>query len=152
MSCQMGGGERRIVLLNFNHINTMCYELYMLVAQIMRACLPLGLHASDQFKPISDGIGAPSILPPPMDGTEAELRRNIFWLAYSLERLSGCGNGWPLALDDQDISQFLPVSAMNFGLGVRTRKRLLPATILTLYRSRGHKQMTENMRGVKMCY
>ena len=120
----------------------------MLVAQIMRACLPLGLHASDLFKPINEGIGAPSILPPPMDDTEAELRRNIFWLAYCLERLSGCGNGWPLALDDQDVSQFLPVSAMNFALGVGART-VLHYTLLTARRFLGHRRATESMRGAR---
>ena len=92
----------------------------MIVASIMRACLPLGLHVSRLFKPIADGLETPTLLAPPDNDIEAELRRNIFWLAYALERLNGCGNGWPLSIDDLDVSQLLPVNQMSFSLGVST--------------------------------
>ncbi|TFY53256.1 hypothetical protein EVJ58_g9551 [Rhodofomes roseus] len=45
---------------------------------------------------------------------EEELRRNTFWLAYALERTMGSGHGWALMLDDQDISQMLPVCGEDF--------------------------------------
>ncbi|KAG6889195.1 hypothetical protein C0995_002910 [Termitomyces sp. Mi166 len=45
---------------------------------------------------------------------EDEMRRNAFWLAYAVERQHGCGNGWALSLDDQDISQLLPVRGDQF--------------------------------------
>ncbi|KZV77049.1 hypothetical protein PENSPDRAFT_645787 [Peniophora sp. CONT] len=98
--------------------NAKWVEVYMIVASIMRACLPLGLHVSRLFKPIADGLETPTLLPPPDNDIEAELRRNIFWLAYALERLNGCGNGWPLSIDDLDVSQLLPVNQMSFSLGV----------------------------------
>jgi hypothetical protein len=45
---------------------------------------------------------------------EDETRRNSFWLAYALERQHGCGNGWALSLDNQDVSQLLPVRGDQF--------------------------------------
>lgn len=42
------------------------------------------------------------------------MRRNAFWLAYAVERQHGCGNGWALSLDDQDISQLLPLRGDQF--------------------------------------
>jgi hypothetical protein len=41
----------------------------------------------------------------------------LFWLVYSTERQYGCGNGWALFLDDQDVSQLLPVQGDQFELG-----------------------------------
>lgn len=49
---------------------------------------------------------------------EDETRRNAFWLAYAMERQHGMGNGWALCLDDQDISQLLPVRGDQFEQGV----------------------------------
>ena len=48
---------------------------------------------------------------------EDETRRNSFWLAYATERQYGCGNGWALFLDDQDVSQLLPVRGDHFERG-----------------------------------
>lgn len=48
---------------------------------------------------------------------EDETRRNSFWLAYVTERQYGCGNGWALFLDDQDVSQLLPVQGDQFERG-----------------------------------
>jgi hypothetical protein len=39
-------------------------------------------------------------------------------LLYSMERMGGCSNGWALSLDDQDVSQSLPVKGLNFQMGV----------------------------------
>lgn len=70
------------------------------------------------FEPLTNGTVVPSLLAPPADAQDEETRRNVFWLAYALERLSGCGNAWPLSLDDKDVTQLLPVDAMSFALGV----------------------------------
>ena len=48
---------------------------------------------------------------------EDETRRNAFWLAYATERQYGCTNGWAVFLDDQDISQLLPVQGDQFERG-----------------------------------
>jgi hypothetical protein len=90
----------------------------MTVAQAIRAAMPLGLNVESPFSPLSDCIRTPSLIPPPEDVVEEEVRRNTFWLLYSMERVGGCSNGWALSLDDLDVSQLLPISGFNFELGV----------------------------------
>jgi hypothetical protein len=59
-----------------------------------------------------------SILPPAQTIVEDETRRNAFWLAYATERLYGFDVGWALSLDDDDVSQLLPVRGDQFMQGV----------------------------------
>ncbi|KAH9984661.1 hypothetical protein BJV74DRAFT_848132 [Russula compacta] len=82
---------------------------FMTVAQAIRASIPLGLNVDSPFLPISDSLRAPSLIPP--------LATNTFWLLYAMERMGGCSNGWALSLDDQDVSQLLPMKGLNFDLG-----------------------------------
>jgi hypothetical protein len=91
-------------------------QAFMTIAQAIRAAIPLGIHADSAFLPISDSLRAPSLIPPPASVTEVEVRRNTFWLLYAMERMGGCSNGWPMSLDDQDVSQLLPVKGSDFGL------------------------------------
>ncbi|KAI0307712.1 hypothetical protein B0F90DRAFT_1676459 [Multifurca ochricompacta] len=90
---------------------------FMTIAQAIRASIPLGLNVSSPFFPISDSLRAPSLIPPPGDVVDDEVRRNTFWLLYAMERMGGCSNGWAQSLDDQDVSQLLPMKGLNFDLG-----------------------------------
>jgi len=54
----------------------------------------------------------------------------VFWLAYATERQHGCGNGWALSLDDQDVSQLLPVRGDQYEQGVSQVCFYSPATTL----------------------
>ncbi|KAF8507193.1 hypothetical protein F5888DRAFT_1602133 [Russula emetica] len=96
-----------------------CHARYafMTIAQAIRAAIPLGLNVESPFSPLSDSIRTPSLILPPESVVEEEVRRNTFWLLYAMERMGGCSNGWPLSLDDQDVSQLLPMSGFNFELG-----------------------------------
>ncbi len=93
-------------------------QAFMTIAQAIRASVPLGLNVASQFSPLSDSIRTPSLIPPPESVVEEEVRRNTFWLLYTMERMGGCSNGWALSLDDQDVSQLLPMSGFDFELGV----------------------------------
>ncbi|SRR5260221_710220 len=90
----------------------------MTIAQAIRASIPLGLNVDTPFSPISDTIRPLSLIPPPASDIEGEVRRNTFWLLYAMERMGGCSNGWALSLDDQDISQLLPIKGVDFEMGV----------------------------------
>ena len=90
----------------------------MTIAQAIRAAIPLGLNVESPFSPLSDCIRTPSLIPPGETVVEEEVRRNTFWLMYAMERMGGCSNGWALSLDDQDVSQLLPLNGFNFELGV----------------------------------
>ncbi|KAI0691177.1 hypothetical protein BC835DRAFT_1432535, partial [Cytidiella melzeri] len=60
----------------------------------------------------------PSVLPPAKSVIEDEIRRNTFWIAYSMERQQGTGNGWALSLDDLDVCQLLPLRGDQFEQGI----------------------------------
>jgi hypothetical protein len=90
----------------------------MTIAQATRAAIPLGLNVESPFSPLSDSIRMPSLIPAPENVVEEEVRRNTFWLLYAQERMGGCSNGWAQSLDDQDVSQLLPITGFNFELGV----------------------------------
>ena len=85
--------------------------------QILRGCIPLGLNVTEGFTSLIDRGRDNAVIGPAADIIEEEVRRNTFWLAYALERLSGCGNNWSMSLDDRDISQLLPVNVSNSMVG-----------------------------------
>lgn len=43
-------------------------------------------------------------LPPPKDWTECEERRRTFWMAYSVDRYASMSTGWPMSIDEKDVS------------------------------------------------
>ena len=102
----------------------------MSISRSLRSCLPMGLNVSTAFTPIAPFNRPPSLLPPAQTILEEELRRNAFWLgahtvlgalyradvssAYALERTMGAGHGWALMLDDEDVTQLLPMRGEDF--------------------------------------
>lgn len=98
--------------------NARWVETFTTIAQAIRAATPLGINVNPSFFPISDSLRTPSLILLPNDTVEDEVRRNTFWLLYAMERMGGCSNGWALSLDDQDVSQLLPMSSVNFDLGI----------------------------------
>lgn len=53
-----------------------------------------------------DGVGldVKQCLPPPKDWTEREERRRTFWMAFCVDRYASIGTGWPMTIDEQDVS------------------------------------------------
>ncbi|KAG2023383.1 hypothetical protein CC2G_001044 [Coprinopsis cinerea AmutBmut pab1-1] len=92
-------------------------DIFLGSAHSMRLTVPLGLNMCPPFHSITKSERPPSILTPARTVIEDETRRNAFWLAYATERQHGAGNGWALSLDDQDISQLLPVRGDLFEQG-----------------------------------
>ncbi|KAH9840158.1 uncharacterized protein C8Q71DRAFT_746053 [Rhodofomes roseus] len=108
------GLQAEIILSTWYWTSAKWAAAYMSIARSLRTCLPMGLNVAAPFHPISGSARPPSLLPPANSVLEEELRRNTFWLAYALERTMGSGHGWALMLDDQDISQMLPVCGEDF--------------------------------------
>ncbi|KAG8987392.1 hypothetical protein FRB93_004852 [Tulasnella sp. JGI-2019a] len=73
----------------------------------------LGLNTSPGFEPLSRIPPEMLYALPPTQGG-AELRRNLFWIAYSLERIINASNVWPMILDDANCSQIMPCSLNDF--------------------------------------
>ncbi|KAF8912757.1 hypothetical protein CPB84DRAFT_1670239 [Gymnopilus junonius] len=114
-------GEDLFQVLQANIILTWFYwshgrwvDIFLSSAHSMRLAVPLGLNMCPPFHSITKSERPPSILPPARTVIEDETRRNSFWLAYATERQHGCGNGWALSLDNQDVSQLLPLRGDQF--------------------------------------
>jgi hypothetical protein len=50
------------------------------------------------------GLDVKQCLPPPKDWTEREERRRTFWMAYCIDRYASIGTGWPMTIDERDVS------------------------------------------------
>ncbi|QRV98852.1 Fungal specific transcription factor domain [Ceratobasidium sp. AG-Ba] len=76
-----------------------------------------------------------SILRPTSDIVEAETRRRTFWHAYLLDRGHGSGTAWPMAIDDLDVGQDLPMTLAFFENGEEPngykRQKLMTPDLLT---------------------
>lgn len=102
--------------------------------------MPLGLNVCDDFHPLNQVMRGPSLIGSAKSAMEKELRRNCFWLAYSVralrclsfriwllifwiryqsDRQQGCSNEWALNMDDQDLPQLMPARGDQFDLEVR---------------------------------
>jgi hypothetical protein len=132
-------GENLFQVLQANIILTWFYwshgrwvDIFLSSAHSMRLSVPLGLNMCPPFHSITKSERPPSILPPARNVIEDETRRNTFWLAYAAERQHGCGNGWALSMDNQDVSQLLPVRGDQFIQGVSFFRRNPGVYIITL--------------------
>ncbi|KAI0922370.1 hypothetical protein AcV7_005920 [Taiwanofungus camphoratus] len=110
--------QAKVLLSTWYWASAKWSEGYMCMASMLGATLPLGLNVCSPFQSLSQTLRPPSVLPPSKSVMEDELRRNTFWLGYTLERTMGSGHGWALLLDDQDISQLLPIRGDQFEQGV----------------------------------
>lgn len=64
-----------------------------------RMALMLNLNRQDGL-----GLEVKQSLPPPRDWVEREERRRAFWLAFCQDRYASIGTGWPMTIDEKDVS------------------------------------------------
>ncbi|KAJ7361636.1 hypothetical protein DFH08DRAFT_844736 [Mycena albidolilacea] len=110
--------QARTILSWFHWSHCQWLEVFMGCSHSLRMAVPLGLNVCPPFHSITHSLRPASIIMPAHTVVEDEMRRNVFWLAYATERLHGSANGWAMNLDDQDISQLLPVRGDHFEQGV----------------------------------
>lgn len=87
-----------------------CYEFKMMyfprawmsTGSGMRLALMMGLNRQD-----ARGLDVKQTLPPPRDWTEREERRRTFWAAFCQDRYASAGTGWPMNIDERDVSFYL---------------------------------------------
>ena len=115
-----GQGEAFVSLA---HAQTWClvagYEFKMMyfprawmsVGRAGRMVLMMGLNRVDGF-----GTDVKQCLPPPRDWTEREERRRTFWMSYAIDRYASIGTGWPMVIDEKDVSFEMQCKAPNFGV------------------------------------
>ena len=85
---------------------------WMSSGRCTRLAQMLGLHQLDKDTQLSKRI-----LPPANDWIELETRRRSFWSAFHNDRWSTCGTGWPVVIDDREISTNLPSSEQAYLAG-----------------------------------
>lgn len=78
-------------------------SIYRIVAQAMRVCIELSLHRTQNRK----------LTLTPLD---REMRKRIFWSAYSLDRFASISLGRPCSIADDCISCELPLDIDDIGL------------------------------------
>ncbi|KAG9039774.1 hypothetical protein FRB95_007201 [Tulasnella sp. JGI-2019a] len=90
-------------------------DLYVSIGTICRLILPIGLNATDPWGPLSRQRYKELVMAP-ADPTpeQEETFRNIFWLTYTTERILSAGTVWPMTLQDEDVSQYLPIRGVDF--------------------------------------
>lgn len=62
------------------------------------------LHRCD-----GDALEVKRSLKPPQDWTDQEERRRTFWAAYCADRYASIGTGWPMTIEEKDVSLKLSV-------------------------------------------
>lgn len=72
---------------------------WLSVGKAARLALMLGLNRLDGV-----GLDVKQSISPPRDWTEREERRRVFWGAFATDRYASVGTGWPLLIDEEDVS------------------------------------------------
>lgn len=111
-------GDRLMQLMQANIIITWYYhsvgravDVWISIGNCIRTALPMGLNTGPLWTPISrQPAHTLSLFPHGADATEKETLINLFWIVYCMERLYCAGTVWPLLMQDEDISQYLPMS------------------------------------------
>ena len=113
-----GFGEHMISVAHCQtHVILASYEFKMMyfprawmsTGQAIRLAQMIGLHRLD-----GAGLEVKQCIPPPRDWTEKEERRRTFWMAFCEDRYASIGTGWPMTVDERDISTNLPCSEEAF--------------------------------------
>ncbi|RMD44401.1 hypothetical protein DV735_g647, partial [Chaetothyriales sp. CBS 134920] len=91
----LAGIQATQLVLQYASINPRLANVWMLCGAVMRACLELGLHRE-----------APEALA--LDKLTLDLRRRVFWAAYSFDRSICSALQRPLSIPDQTIDAFYP--------------------------------------------
>jgi hypothetical protein len=103
-----GHGESTITLAHCQTwILTCTYEFkqmyfpraWLSAGRAVRLAQMMQLHRLDGV-----GLDVKQCLPPPKDWTEREERRRTFWMAFCVDRYASIGTGWPMTIDERDVS------------------------------------------------
>ena len=80
------------------------HRSWLSTGRAVRLVQMMGLHCMDQ----KDSDPPEPVLSEPKDWTAGEERRRTFWMAFCLDRYASIGHGWPMTVDDRDVSAQYP--------------------------------------------
>ncbi|KAL2070962.1 hypothetical protein VTL71DRAFT_13988 [Oculimacula yallundae] len=101
-----------ILIGTYEYKMLMAPKSWLSIGKAVRLCQMLGLHRLD-----GRGLGHRQALDAPGDVTEKEERRRTFWMAYAMDRYAAASTGWPLIVDERDVTTYLPCSENAFEIG-----------------------------------
>ncbi|CCA69156.1 hypothetical protein PIIN_03056 [Serendipita indica DSM 11827] len=131
------GLQSIVVLTWYYYAHARWVEVWLYTSKALRYAVPMGLNTTPTHGPLLRSWTMPSILGPPKNAIESEMRRTTFWLAYCYERWQAASTGWAMGLDDEDISQVLPLPLVDFEQGLsilpELRQRISTPRMLTLH-------------------
>ena len=76
---------------------------WLSVGKVTRLAVMMGFNRLDV-----PGQNVKQCLAPPGDFAEIEERRRVFWLAFCADRYASIGTGWPMMIDERDVSENQP--------------------------------------------
>jgi hypothetical protein len=90
------------------------YELKMMyfprawlsTGRAVRLAQMMGMHRLD-----GPDYDLKHMLSPPRDWVEKEERRRTLWMAFCMDRFATVGTGWPMAIEEEDVSRSLAKDA-----------------------------------------
>ncbi|KAG9000053.1 hypothetical protein FRB94_005682 [Tulasnella sp. JGI-2019a] len=103
--------QSRVILSWYYYTTGSIFNVWITHGKAARMVLPFGINVASSFSVLSrhGRNRTPSILPPAKNVLEEEERRNLLWVIYVIERLQSAETCWAMLLDDDDISQYLPL-------------------------------------------
>ncbi|KAG8712003.1 hypothetical protein FRC08_015156 [Ceratobasidium sp. 394] len=97
----------------------------------------MGLNLSDDWhNALSERMRKKLLIDRPHSYIDIELRRNVFWCAYALQRYHLFVSSWPFDISDEDINQTLPGTLEAFEAGVddgQERQHILSPDLFTAH-------------------
>ncbi|KAK4947863.1 hypothetical protein LTR10_013371 [Elasticomyces elasticus] len=90
------------------------------VGRAVRLCQMMNLHRLDD----PTKIDVKETLSSPMNWLELEERRRVFWAVFVQDRYQSISSGWPMIIDERDVTTALPSSEQEFTSGQPTNPSL----------------------------
>ncbi|QRV93357.1 Fungal specific transcription factor domain [Ceratobasidium sp. AG-Ba] len=113
------------------------FDVWAMSSLAIRLSNAMGLNFSDdQQKSISERMRHKLLIHEPRSYTDIELRRNVFWCAYALQRYHLFVSPWCFDINDEDINQTLPATLESFEAGTddgRERQTILSSDLFTAH-------------------
>lgn len=95
----VGHVQAWVIIANYEFKMMYFPRAWMSVGRAVRLAQMLGLNRLD-----GGGLEVKECLPKPKDWVDAEERRRTFWAAYCFDRWASIGTGWPMNIDERDVS------------------------------------------------
>lgn len=88
-----------VMIATYEFKNMFFPRAWLSTGRAVRLAQMMGLYRID-----GHGPDVKQCLQQPKDWTEKEERRRTFWLAFCVDRYASIGTGWPMSIEEKDVS------------------------------------------------